>query len=332
MKLSEVASLPERGVRWFDDVQQTRWWLALPVGTVRKYADDRGTAFANLVTFQIFLGMLPLLVVVLTVFHEVLERREDIADAVLESTIAQFPVIGDQLEQDLSTLAVSGPWVAISILGLLWTASGIYHGMQLAMNQVWNAEGVGRQGFVSRHVRALLLFLLVIGAAVGTAFFDVANFLRWLPTPSIGVVAALLQALISAVLLLGILRLTVAPEVHWTRLAPAALMAGLFWQLLQRVGEWIVTDQLVEARNLYGGIGFVVVTLLWINLLARSVVFANEWAVVSWNQLWPRRIAQPPLTEADRRVLERLVRNERRRPEEHIEVWFDEDADTPPDD
>jgi YihY family inner membrane protein len=330
MKLSAVASLPERAVRWFDDVQQTRWWLALPVGTIRKYADDRGTAFANLVTFQIFLGMLPLLVVVLTVFHEILERREDIADAVLESTLAQFPVIGDQLEQDLSTLAVSGPWVAVSILGLLWTASGIYHGMQLAMNQVWNVEGVGRQGFVSRHVRALLLFILVIAAAIGTAFADVANFLLWLPTPAIGVVATLIQALISATLLLGVLRLTVAPEVPWTRLVPAAVMAGLFWQLLQGVGAWIVTDQLVEARDLYGGIGFVVVTLLWINLLARSVVFANEWAVVSWDELWPRRIAQPPLTEADRRVLERLIRNERRRPEEHLEVWFDQDADEPP--
>jgi uncharacterized BrkB/YihY/UPF0761 family membrane protein len=284
------------------------------------------------VTFQIFLGMLPLLVVVLTVFHEILERREDIADAVLESTLAQFPVIGDQLEQDLSTLAVSGPWVAVSILGLLWTASGIYHGMQLAMNQVWNVEGVGRQGFVSRHVRALLLFVLVIAAAIGTAFADVANFLLWLPTPAIGVVATLIQALISATLLLGVLRLTVAPEVPWTRLVPAAVMAGLFWQLLQGVGAWIVTDQLVEARDLYGGIGFVVVTLLWINLLARSVVFANEWAVVSWDELWPRRIAQPPLTEADRRVLERLARNERRRPEEHLEVWFDEDADEPPED
>lgn len=332
MKLSDVPSLPERGVRWFDDVQQTRSWLALPVGTVRKYADDRGTAFANLVTFQIFLGMLPLLVVVLTVFHEVLDRREEFADAVLDSTLAQFPVIGGQIEDDISTLAVSGPWLAISILGLLWTASGIYHGMQLAMNQVWNVEGVGRQGFVSRHVRALLLFVLVIAAAIGTAFFDVVNFLGWLPTTVIGTVAALIQALISAVLLLGILRLVVAPEVPLVRLVPAALMAGLFWQLLQRVGGWIVTSQLVEARDLYGGIGFVVVTLLWINLLARSVVFANEWAVVSWDRLWPRRIAQPPLTEADREVLVRLVRNERRRPEEHVRVWFDDGADEPPSD
>jgi hypothetical protein len=91
-----------------------------------------------------------------------------------------------------------------------------------------------------------------------------------------------------------------------------------------------VTEQLTNAEDLYGGIGFVVATLLWINLLVRSVVLANEWAVVSWRALWPRRIAQPPLTDADREVLRSLVHNERRRPEERIDVWFDDDADQPP--
>jgi uncharacterized BrkB/YihY/UPF0761 family membrane protein len=112
------------------------------------------------------------------------------------------------------------------------------------------------------------------------------------------------------------------------RLVPAAALAALFWELLQRVGAWIVLDRLAQAEDLYGGIGFVVVTLFWINLLARSAILANEWAVVSWDRLWPRRIAQPPLTEADREVLTRLVHNERRRPEEHIEVRFDERAET----
>jgi YihY family inner membrane protein len=329
MSLGDLASAPERAVRWFDDVQQTRWWLAHPIGVVRKYADDRGTALANLVTFQIFLGMLPLLVVVLTVFGEMLRRSEEFADAVLESTLAQFPVVGGRLEDDISTVGASGPWVVISIVALLWTASGIYHGMQLAMNQVWNVEGVGRQGFVSRHLRALALFLLVIGAAIGTAFLP-AGSLHWGPSPLAAIVAVLIRSTISALLLLGVLRIVVAPAIPMLRLVPAAVFAGLAWQLLQRIGTWVVTEQLANAEDLYGGIGFVVATLLWINLLVRSVVLANEWAVVSWRGLWPRRIAQPPLTDADREVLRSLVHNERRRPEEHIDVWFDDDADHPP--
>jgi YihY family inner membrane protein len=319
-----LTDVPERVVRWFDDRQQDRWWLAHPIGTIRKYADDRGSAFAGLVTFQVFLGMLPLLVVVLTVLGRVLDGSEALRDAALDSALGQFPVIGERIEDDLSALSVDGWWVAVSVIGLLWTSSGIYHGLQLAMNQVWNVEGIHRQGFVSRHVRAVILFVLVIGAAIGSAFLDVTRLLAGAPPVLLSMVAALTSAAFASVLLLGVFRIVTAPIVPTVRLVPAAVLAGLIWELLQKVGSWIVLDRLSQAGDLYGSIGFVVVVLFWINLLARSAIFANEWAVVSWRELWPRRIAQPPLTEADREVLAGLARNERRRPEEHIEVRFEE--------
>jgi YihY family inner membrane protein len=321
-----LTDVPERVVRWFDDHQQDRWWLAHPIGTVRKYADDRGSAFAGLVTFQVFLGMLPLLVVVLTVLGRVLGGSEELRDAALDSALGQFPVLGDRIEDDLGALSVDGWWVVASIAGLLWTSSGIYHGLQLALNQVWNVEGIHRQGFVSRHVRAVILFVLVLGAAIGSAFVDVTRFMNGLPPVVVSMLGALAAAAFAAVLLLGVFRIVTAPIVPTACLVPAAVLAGLIWELLQKVGSWIVLDRLSQAGDLYGSIGFVVVVLFWINLLARSAIFANEWAVVSWRGLWPRRIAQPPLTEADRIVLAGLARNERRRPEEHIEVRFEEEA------
>ena len=320
--------LPERVVRWFDEYQQDRWWLAHPVGTVRKYADDRGSSLAGLVAFQIFLGMLPLLVVALTVLGQVLEVSERAHRAVLDSTFAQFPVIGARLREDVSALSVEGPWLAVAIVGLLWTAAGIYHSMQLALNQVWNVEGVERQGFVSRHLRAVILFLLVMGAAFGTAFVPHASLESWGPAVLAEPASALARGAVAAVLLLGVFRLVVSPQISVARLLPAAVLGGLLWELLQSIGTWLILDHLSRAQDLYGSIGVVVVALFWINLLARSAVLANEWAVVSWRRLWPRRIAQPPLTEADRRVLEGLVRNERRRPEEHIDVRFDPDGGT----
>jgi YihY family inner membrane protein len=317
---------PEDIVRRFDDFQQDRVWLALPVGTIRKYADDRGSAFANIVTIQIFLGLLPLLVVALTIFERVIGDSEELAEAVLDSTLAQFPVIGAQLEEDLSAISASGPWLAVAIAGLFWTASGIYHGLQLAMNQVWNVEGVHRQGFVSRHVRALLLFVIVMGAAIGTAFIPRERFDRWAPPALDVLVSASFGVAVSFALLFAALRIVVSPSVPTLVLVPAAVLSALFWTLLQDVGSWIVVEQLAGATDIYGSIGLVLVMLMWINLLARSVVFANEWAAVSWRQLWPRRIAQPPLTSADRQVLRGLALNERRRPEEHITVTFDEEG------
>lgn len=321
--MASLTELPERGVRWFDERQNERWWLAFPVGVIRKYADDRGSAFAGLVTFQVFLGMLPLLVVVLTVMGRLLEGSDDLRDAALESTLAQMPVLGERIRDDVSTLRATGPVLAISVAGLLWTAAGIYHSLQLAMNQVWNVAGVDRQGFVSRHMRALLLFSLVIVAAVGTAPLRGRDPLG-LPTLLASLLSALGSAVLAAVVLLAVFRIVVSPAVPTVRLLPAALLAGFLWELLQQVGSSIVVDRLTRADDLYGALGFVVVTLFWINLLARAAIFSNEWAVVGWRRLWPRRIAQPPLTEADRRVLEALPRNERRRPEMEVDVEFDE--------
>jgi membrane protein len=320
-----LTDMPERGVRRFDDFQMERRWLAQPIGTVRKYADDRGSALAGLVTFQVFLGMLPLLVVALTIFGGVLEGSERLREAVLESTIGQFPVVGSRIEQDVSALSASGSWIVVSIAGLLWTSAGIYHSLQLALNQVWNVGGVYRQGFVSRHLRAAMLFVLVFTAAVGTSFLRGIGVVPGPPVVRL-VVSLVGGWLIASVLLLAVFRLVIAPVIRTSLLVPAALLAGVFWEGLQRLGAWIVMDRLSEARELYGAIGFVVVTLFWINLLARSAVLANEFAVVGERRLWPRRIAQPPLTEADRRVLEGLVNNERRRPEETVEVRFDGDG------
>jgi YihY family inner membrane protein len=322
-----VAQVPERVVRWFDDRQQELWPLAFAIGVVRKYADDRGSALAGVVTFHVFLGMLPVLVVFLTLLGLVLEGSADLREAALDSVLSELPVLGDRIAEDVSALTASGWVLVIAVVGLLWSATGIYTSLQYALNQVWQVEGVHRQGFVSRQVRALLLFALVILAAVGTAFLRMLPVLR----PSTRFLADLLSmtaaVAIATVVLLGVHRLVVAPVVPLRRLLPAALVSALLWELLQLIGTWLVVRRLGEADDLYGALGFVVVMLGWINLLARSIIFANAWATVSWRHLWPRRIAQPPLTEADQRALEGLVGNERRRPEERTTVEFEEARD-----
>lgn len=319
-----VTQLPERAVRWFDDRQQDAWPLAFPVGVIRKYADDRGSALAGVVSFHVFVGMLPVLVVFLTVLGIVLEGSADLREAAVESVLSELPVVGSRLREDVGALTASGWVLAVAVVGLLWSATGIYTSLQFALNQVWQVEGVHRQGFVSRQVRALLLFALVLIAAVGTAF------LRMLPVlqPSARFLSDLLSmaaaVAIATVVLLAVHRLVVSPAVPLRRLLPAAFLAALLWELLQLLGTWIVLRRLGEADDLYGALGFVVVMLGWINLLARSIIFANAWATVSWRHLWPRRIAQPPLTEADERVLEGLAGNERRRPEQRTTVEFEE--------
>ena len=57
-------------------------------------------------------------------------------------------------------------------------------------------------------------------------------------------------------------------------------------------------------------------------------MYCAEINVVLARRLWPRSIVQPPLTEADRASMALQALQNQRRPEQHVEVTFN---DRPPD-
>jgi hypothetical protein len=67
----------------------------------------------------------------------------------------------------------------------------------------------------------------------------------------------------------------------------------------------------------------------WLFLSAQVTLYGAEVNVVRARRLWPRSILQPPLTEADRRALTDLAKQEERRPEQAINVQFTPQANDP---
>ncbi len=57
--------------------------------------------------------------------------------------------------------------------------------------------------------------------------------------------------------------------------------------------------------------------------IVELTVYAAELNVVLARHLWPRAIAPPPLTSADRRSLAAQAVQNQRRPEQRVEVSFD---------
>jgi hypothetical protein len=72
--------------------------------------------------------------------------------------------------------------------------------------------------------------------------------------------------------------------------------------------------------------------LAWVYLATEITVYSAEINVVLSRRLWPRSIVQPPLTEADRASMALQALQNQRRPEQHVEVTFDDrhpDAEVP---
>ena len=312
----------ERAVQRLDDLQQNVPVLALPIGVIRKFADDRTSAWGALMTFYAFLALFPLLVIGLTIIGHLAAADPELEDTLLDGVLGQIPVIGGMIENDVSALQAGGLGFAVGLFGLFWGATGIYNSGQLAMSQIWNVEGLERPGIAMRLVRSLMLFVVFGVGAIGTGW-AIQNGLYAAVGAPLRLSTALVTLLGGFVMFAAIFRILTPHSIGMRKLWLGAALSAVGWLGLQTVGGFVVSRE-VDQVDIYGVFAYVIALLLWLWLVFRVLLFSAEAAVVVDRRLWPRNIAQPPLNDADKRVLAALARNERRRPEQHIEVWFDE--------
>jgi hypothetical protein len=111
---------------------------------------------------------------------------------------------------------------------------------------------------------------------------------------------------------------------------PGAITGGILWTVLQVLGTWLA-HRFVHGNSAYGVFASLLGLLAWIFLAVKMTVYCAEINVVLARRLWPRSIVQPPLTEADRASLALQALQNQRRPEEHVEVtWDDRPPGAPP--
>lgn len=110
----------KRLVQAVDDVQQRHRWLAFPVAVVKKYGEDQGGQRAALLAYYGFFSLFPLLLVAVTVLGFVLQEESDLGQRIVESAVAQFPVVGDEISGTVSQSRLRGSGLALGVSGWAW--------------------------------------------------------------------------------------------------------------------------------------------------------------------------------------------------------------------
>jgi hypothetical protein len=198
------------------------------------------------------------------------------------------------------------------------------------MEQVWNLPGPARPGFIQRLGRAMLFIALLGGGViVTTGMASLTTYLVkgfWLV-----VLTEVLTAAFNTGMYIGAFRVLTPKGVPTRALIPGAITGGICWTVLQVLGTWLV-HHFWHSDSIYGVFATVLALLAWIYLAVQVTVYSAEINVVLSRRLWPRSIVQPPLTEADRASMALQALQNQRRPEQHVEVTFDdrEPAAQPP--
>jgi len=212
---------------------------------------------------------------------------------------------------------------------LIWGASGLAQAGLFTMEQVWNLPGPARPGYVQRLGRAVLFLALLGGGVIVTT--GLASLPTYLPHWGFwsNLLIAVVTAAFSAGMYLGAFRALTPKGVPTRGLLPGAVTGGILWTVLQLLSTWLI-HHFLHSDSVYGVFATVLGLLAWIYLATEITVYCAEINVVLARRLWPRSIVQPPLTEADRASMALQALQNQRRPEQHIEVTFDDrPADAP---
>jgi YihY family inner membrane protein len=319
----------ESVLRRVDRYQQRHGLAGFPFAVVKKFGDDKGGNLTTLLAWNAFFALFPLLIVLVTVLGYLLARRPALQTEVLHSTLAEFPIIGDQLQRNVHSLRASGLSLVVGLAGFIWGARGVTQAGQHAMAEIWNLPGRVRPSFWVRQVRGLLLLAVFgLGVLATTGLAWLAGFGGASTASVLRNLAA--SALVNMGLFLLAYRVLTPRQIPTRQLLPGAVTAGVLWALLQLAGSYLVGHNLKHASQVYGFFAIVLGLLSWLFLGAEIVLYAAEINVVRARRLWPRSILQPPLTEPDKRALVDLAKQEERRPEQSVEVAFTPEPGEPP--
>ena len=312
----------EKVVRRVDEAHQRRPWLAFPYAVIKKFGDDQAGNLAALISYYAFFSLFPLMLVLVTVLGMVLQRNTEFREAIQDSALANFPVIGEEISNNVKAIEGSGLALAVGIALALWAGLGVLKVMQTAMNTIWNVPYRHRPNFLKTLLRAMIMLAVLGVITIGSAVAGSVG------AGNDNLLLSLLWVLVSLALNLALFllafRILTSADVSWGDVFPGAVLAAIAWTALQALGGYFVRNQLEGATETYGTFATVIGLLAWMYLGAQVTLLAAEVNVVRKRRLWPRGIVQPPLTEADERALRSYAKQEERRPEEEVRVRIDD--------
>jgi YihY family inner membrane protein len=306
-----------------DSYQQRHRRLSFLAAVVKKFGEDRAAQLAALIAYYGFFALFPLLLVFVTVLGFVLQGNPSAQESVLHSTLSQFPIIGQQLQQNVHSLTGSPVGLAIGVVGSLLAGLGITGAAQNAFNEVWNVPHKDRPNFFTWRLRGLAL-LLTLGALTIISTAVAGWVAAGVPSAVAAIGGVLIALAVNLLLFFTAFRLLTTREVPTRELLPGVVLAAVLWQVLQHLGGYYVEHVVRHAKETSGLFAFVLGLLTWLYLGSQVTLFAMEVNVVRARRLWPRSFFSAPLLEADRRALTSLAEVEERIHEENVEVSFED--------
>jgi membrane protein len=315
-----------------DAYQRQHRWVGLPVAVVYKFFDDQGSYLAAQITYYGVVSLFPLLLLVTTFLGYGLHGSVHFQRQVLDSALAQFPVVGDQIARNIHSFHGSVPGLVIGILGCLYGGLGIVQATQNALNKVWGVPRNARHNPLRARLRSLMLLAAGGGSVIVTTVLSALSgaadsYGASAVSVTVRAAAATLAIALNVTLFMVAFKILIATPVSIRQIRAGAIAAGVTWQALQLAGAILLGDKLKGATATYGLFAIVLGLLAWVYVGSVTVVMCAEFNAVRARGMWPRSLLapfsdNPDLTVGDQRAYISYAKTELHKTFETIDVGF----------
>jgi membrane protein len=290
--------------------QQLGGRLSLLVRTAMAFDQDDGPLMARSIAYYALFAIFPALLALMVIASTRLESQE-VYDAILALVSEHLPMALDFVEANVEHLLKTRETVgAIALIGLIWSASGVFGAVYRAVNRAW---GIPKSRLVlSEKLYGLAVmsivgtfFLLTMGFSTGTSLLRsrLAAILVWEPLAQadarwlLGWGSTLLPAVLAVLAFVLAYRTMPRAPVQWRDVWAGGLIAGLVWETGKQLFGWYLSNA-TRYNVLYGSVEAVIVFLLWAYLSAQIFLLGAELTaqVSRWRQAG-RPVEARPLRE-----------------------------------
>jgi membrane protein len=282
-----VQAVQHTGNRAWDTVNRwTHGYVSFLAQAIQNFI-TKGTTEAVVFGYWATFSLFPL--VMLAIVSATFIFGADLARTQVYSALNNFipgggsVLIRENIEQAFTQ---RGGFGIISIIGLLYGATGLFRNLQFNLSRIFRDKqqrSVPLQ-FIT-GIMMLMTLAVLIGASIiaSTLFTIIGGEIIGEKSPLMTVGAALLPLAINTIMFLMLFRFIPQNDISWRALIPAAIFAGLAWELSKNLFGWYVSH-LANFGVMYGSLGTVMGLLTWtyltgcfISLCAEIAVATDDW-------------------------------------------------------
>jgi len=244
------------------------------------FADTRASQAAASLAYYAFFSLFPLLLVLISggsYFLNSQQVYQDVTQFVQEAIPVSTQMINENLQQ---VLDVRGTVGILSLLTLLWSASGVFTNLAYSINLAW--PGASRRNFLEKRLVGLGMIAGLSGLLILSLGLDwIIELVPFLGADSASIPGLGLWRFFSSLgswltiflLFLVLYRWVPTADVHWKASLWGALIASTAWRLAISGFSWYLRSGLGRYQLVYGSLGAIVALLFLIYIVSMITLF-----------------------------------------------------------